>query len=193
MSKLAIFYKDQLLTEYQILSMEITIGSETDNIICLQFPGISKKQCKINKVRNDFILTDLAGAKDTLLNQKPAIAEKLKSGDKIQIGPLVIMCMIELLESLVDVVLQQLTPGQTQQRVPQSKDKGNQVTPGTTEIKAECRLVWEEKNKLTISSIEQERTKKGLEADLSPVQQVHVFIVGVVIIIIIVLLISLLL
>lgn len=111
MSKLLIYHKSDLILEFPITAMETKLGAGKNNNIRFLAPGFSDQQCKINKVETSYILTDLAGDKRTLLNGQPALADKVHNDDRITLADFAIVCKLDLMDSLVDVMLNQMTGG----------------------------------------------------------------------------------
>jgi transcriptional regulator with GAF, ATPase, and Fis domain len=72
-------------SEFPIVD-EITFGSDSDNVVCLQDPWISPRHCTISNHNSRYILLDLDSHAGTFVNGIPVKERDLKSGDEVAIG-----------------------------------------------------------------------------------------------------------
>ncbi|MYE07908.1 MAG: FHA domain-containing protein [Oligoflexia bacterium] len=73
--------------EQREITSFISIGRDTENIITLDDPCISRRHCRIQKKENEgFILQDMDSRNGTFLNNNRVIKALLKNNDRIQIG-----------------------------------------------------------------------------------------------------------
>ena len=90
MIKLTIISPEKTET-LELKDAAITIGRSSDNAINISDAKASRKHCRIEKVNDTYVLTDLESVNGTLLNSKNVISSHLKEGDEILIGSTLIL------------------------------------------------------------------------------------------------------
>jgi pSer/pThr/pTyr-binding forkhead associated (FHA) protein len=76
----------QSVAKHKVNQALVSIGRSKDNLITLDHKSASRHHCQIEKKGVDYWLKDLGSANGTKVNSRTITEEKLKSGDKIQIG-----------------------------------------------------------------------------------------------------------
>jgi hypothetical protein len=64
----------------------ITIGRSSDNILTLADKKASRKHARIEKIGNEYRLSDLESGNGTTVNGKPVVFHSLAKGDEISVG-----------------------------------------------------------------------------------------------------------
>lgn len=89
----------QIGREFVIDSPEITIGRSIDADVSINLPSVSRQHARIRFVTVDsesyFHLTDLKSMNGTSVNNEEVQESRLQSGDKIQIGDVVVKFLIQ--------------------------------------------------------------------------------------------------
>ncbi len=91
MAKCILTFKKKIIGEYPITGDSITIGRNQDNTIVIDNLAVSGYHAKIDKVGDDFIITDLQSTNGTFINRQKIVSHKLKHGDNIMIGKHIIL------------------------------------------------------------------------------------------------------
>lgn len=70
---------------------EVTIGRTSDNVLVLLDPGVSRKHASIVQERGKIFIQDLGSANGVTINGQKISRHELRSGDKISLGPVVLL------------------------------------------------------------------------------------------------------
>jgi len=91
MAKLILTFNRQVIKEYPFGKDSITMGRQEDNTIVIGNLAVSGYHAKIDKVGEEYILTDLQSTNGTFVNDQKIVSRKLAHGDNIVIGKHVIL------------------------------------------------------------------------------------------------------
>ncbi len=72
--------------KFFLIKPKFEIGRSHDSDILLDDVTVSRKHAVLEKVDNDYIVSDLSSLNGTYVNGEIVNSSKLKNGDKIQIG-----------------------------------------------------------------------------------------------------------
>jgi len=86
MITLIIKSEDTELETYDVNELEILIGRDVNNDVCLDDPDISREHCLIKKTDEFMVITDLKSQNGTYLNGKRVLQARLADNDIIGIG-----------------------------------------------------------------------------------------------------------
>lgn len=75
---------------FNITKPEVLIGRSSECDLCLNYPTVSKKHCKINFTGDRFLLEDLGSSNGTILNSKGVQQSVIKNGDVVRLGEVVL-------------------------------------------------------------------------------------------------------
>ncbi|HHS14123.1 MAG TPA: FHA domain-containing protein [bacterium] len=85
-ARLSIRKKDEVIQEFVIESLPVTIGRKAENGIVLEDRNVSRKHAEIVKENDQFFLRDSGSTGGTRLNGQPVVEKDIHTGDVIQIG-----------------------------------------------------------------------------------------------------------
>ncbi len=92
---------------FAITESEVSIGRELDNQICLPDLSVSRRHCSIKQEEGQCLLFDHDSLNATIVNGMPVKRHTLKSGDRIRVGDLLLMFLLETEKPLDNVRLAQ--------------------------------------------------------------------------------------
>ena len=83
---LVVIYGASLGRKYELFDDVVTIGRDPDNTICIDVDSVSRRHARIETYDATKFLVDLNSTNGTYLNDKPAVRERLNSGDLLKVG-----------------------------------------------------------------------------------------------------------
>ena len=95
MIKVMLKFKDKVLKEVKTIDKSITIGRETDNVIRIDNPAVSKHHARIIKEQDQFFIEDLNSTNGTYIKEKPVSRLALRDEDEITIGKHILKIFME--------------------------------------------------------------------------------------------------
>ena len=91
MARLILMFNKQVIKEYPFMKESITVGRKDDNGIVIDNLAVSGYHARIDKVGDEYLLTDFQSTNGTFVNDKRIVSHKLAHGDNIVIGKHVIL------------------------------------------------------------------------------------------------------
>ncbi len=110
MAKLKIVLTNKLL-EYYDINRRLVLGRGKTADILLLDPAISREHTSVEKVGEDFVISDLGSSNGTFVNDSQITRYLLKEGDIIRVGTKVIIFTREELGPVADMVVDLRTTG----------------------------------------------------------------------------------
>ena len=83
---------------YALTGVEIWIGRDPSNNICLSDPLVSRRHCRIVQTAGGFVARDQQSANGTTINESPMREAILQEGDKLQVGDSVFLFLTREIE-----------------------------------------------------------------------------------------------
>ena len=76
-------------------NLEVTIGRDADNGVCLSEAAVSRKHCAIRSEGGIYKITDLNSRNGTFVNGIPVMEKILQNGNTIRLGGTILLFLAE--------------------------------------------------------------------------------------------------
>ena len=83
MPRLILKFNDQVISEFFVKEGKVTIGRQGDNTIAIDHFAISRYHSQIDKVGNDYVISDLQSTNGTFVNSEKITSPRILANDDV--------------------------------------------------------------------------------------------------------------